>query len=319
MKEHSTRDLTWGVLFLCAGAVLLLNNFGVVDSGVWRELARWWPVLLIAVGIRIIFHRTSAWYLGYLGPILIVATVAWVVYSYSPTVKGEIDYLGKHARRSSASVRTFKKEVAADPSVKTVDAVLSVAAGDLKLSAGNAKKIFSADVSYAGEPPTFTSSSAGGGARIEMKDSLGRHDFPLPGRTKVAWDVSLTPALPVTLECSLGAGNADIDLSRIRATKVTVAAGAGNVTVKMPENVDKTTAEVSAGAGNLTVRVPRGVGLHVTGSAGVGTIDLSAVGGGKSGGVARSLDFSTPDYAKAAKRMDITVKAGAGTITFTTE
>jgi hypothetical protein len=316
MKEHSTRDLTWGVVFLCAGVILLMNNLGIVDYDVWRDLWKWWPVILIAVGIRVIFHRTSAWYLGYLGPILILATVAWAVYSYSPEFKGDVEYLG---RKHPMSLKTFKNNVPADPRVKSVDVTLSMDAGDLNVSAGDASDLLSADVTYDRTPPSLSSSVQGDSSRVELRDTVhGRsgHSF---SRHDLRWDISLTPALPVTLDCSLGAGNADIDLTRVRATNIAVQAGAGNVTIRMPTNVDKLTADISAGAGMVTVDVPKGVGLHVAGSAGVGMIDLSSVGGEKKVGVAREIDFSTPDYAKAAKKMDIKIKAGAGTIAFATE
>lgn len=53
----SPRDpsrLWWGVILLVAGLVFLLNNFGYFGWG------RWWPLLLIAIGVAMLFSRSRA-------------------------------------------------------------------------------------------------------------------------------------------------------------------------------------------------------------------------------------------------------------------
>lgn len=40
------------LLVVCAGIVLLLNTLGLVAWDVWGEISRFWPVLLIAVGLN---------------------------------------------------------------------------------------------------------------------------------------------------------------------------------------------------------------------------------------------------------------------------
>ena len=41
--------MSWsGIILIVVGAVLLANNFGLLE---WGWLRQWWPVLLIAIGI----------------------------------------------------------------------------------------------------------------------------------------------------------------------------------------------------------------------------------------------------------------------------
>jgi hypothetical protein len=54
-KHHRHHDSgIWGMVFLFAGIILILNNIGVVSWQFWSFVWIFWPVLLILIGIRII-------------------------------------------------------------------------------------------------------------------------------------------------------------------------------------------------------------------------------------------------------------------------
>ncbi len=45
-------SITFGVIFLAFGVLLLLNNFQIVVI----DLTKFWPLALVAVGVALIFH-----------------------------------------------------------------------------------------------------------------------------------------------------------------------------------------------------------------------------------------------------------------------
>jgi hypothetical protein len=53
------RRMVWPIILIVVGALLLASNLGYLE---WHELrsflARWWPVILIAVGIEQLMRRT---------------------------------------------------------------------------------------------------------------------------------------------------------------------------------------------------------------------------------------------------------------------
>ncbi len=48
MKKSSA--LTWGFILIALGGLLLLHNF--VDINVWEYIFKFWPVILILIGIQ---------------------------------------------------------------------------------------------------------------------------------------------------------------------------------------------------------------------------------------------------------------------------
>lgn len=45
------------LLLVCVGVVLLLNTLGVLSWRSWSEIGRFWPVLVIALGLGILWKN----------------------------------------------------------------------------------------------------------------------------------------------------------------------------------------------------------------------------------------------------------------------
>jgi len=57
-KNH--RVSICGIILVFLGGVLLLQNFDVLPWGLWGMLWRFWPVLLVIIGLNIIIGRYKA-------------------------------------------------------------------------------------------------------------------------------------------------------------------------------------------------------------------------------------------------------------------
>ena len=56
----------WGMLLVQIGVLLTLQNFSVLDDVLWGELALFFPLVLIAVGIEKIFTKSKVQFISYL-------------------------------------------------------------------------------------------------------------------------------------------------------------------------------------------------------------------------------------------------------------
>ncbi len=51
----------FGILLVFVGVILLLQTSGVLPWSLWNTLWRFWPVLIIIVGLRIVLGRLHPW------------------------------------------------------------------------------------------------------------------------------------------------------------------------------------------------------------------------------------------------------------------
>lgn len=57
MGKQSTESLFWGFVILLIGVLFLINNLGWGDIDIWEFITKFWPVILIYIGIKnIIAH-----------------------------------------------------------------------------------------------------------------------------------------------------------------------------------------------------------------------------------------------------------------------
>ena len=56
MSRKKQESLFWGLILLIIGVLFLLDNFGV-DIDIWDILDHFWPMILIAIGIKNIWQH----------------------------------------------------------------------------------------------------------------------------------------------------------------------------------------------------------------------------------------------------------------------
>ena len=88
-------DLVGPTILIGIGVIMLLNNFGYLNWGLW-EIISLWPVLLIAAGLEILIGRRSL--LGAFAAALIVAAL----------LTGAIWFIGISPRTDGPSAHTIE-------------------------------------------------------------------------------------------------------------------------------------------------------------------------------------------------------------------
>ena len=67
----------FALLLVVAGVVLLLQNLDLIGWGFWLEIWRFWPVLLVAVGVNIMLGRRLPWLATAIVVALICGSAVW--------------------------------------------------------------------------------------------------------------------------------------------------------------------------------------------------------------------------------------------------
>jgi len=58
MAKAKKESLFWGFIILVLGVLFLMKNFGL-EINVWRVIGRYWPLILIYIGLKNIYFYTK--------------------------------------------------------------------------------------------------------------------------------------------------------------------------------------------------------------------------------------------------------------------
>lgn len=257
----------WGVALITAGVVALAVQAGAIPEDTARDVWRFWPVIIIVIGLAVIAART---------PFAMVATIvaALVVGGMAGTlVAGFPNGFSFGCEGDAEQVVTEDGTFEGDAEVD-----LSLNCGEMNVTTG-AGSDWSVAARYAGDAPQIEGSA--GGLRVESGDNFSFFGF---ADADQSWDVVLPTDSTLDLEVDANAASSTLDLADATLSALTVSANAGEVSLRLPGasvndlsidanagsvsiDVDDTTTlsgSVEMNAGSLDLCVPEGVGVAIT-------------------------------------------------------
>ena len=179
------RRVSRGLTFIGFGVFLFLSTQGLLHRGFWLDALTYWPVLIIALGLRLMFDRTKAPWAVLLSPLVIMGTLTYVA------------WLGPEPR--SSDWRTVQAE--GDPQVETWSLEARMALADLDLHAGAmAPGMLLQGRTSPSHRGSVRVSTRGDSSRVYLRDDRWRSGNIrfLPG-TRHLWDVDVADDRPMTL------------------------------------------------------------------------------------------------------------------------
>ena len=285
-----------GALIL-VGVAALLWNFNVLPDRFLHAAWSLWPVALVAVGAGLVLTRVRVW-LGSLAFLVILTAGFGTAWGLAAAGQGPVIH------REAIAVNTGNATAAR--------LELQVGAGTLTLDAEAPP-----DLLLAGElesrttGDTYSISEAqrpGGRSVIRLNNSDGREYSIFPGQApSEEWTLHLTPRIPTEIRVDAGAADIDLDLRNLDLQRLEIKAGAADIDVVMPAAAGKTEASIEVGAASLRITVPEGVAARIVVDAGLSSVQIDE---GRFVQLKGDV-YTSPDFERAANRLDITIEAGA--------
>ena len=301
MDEYRSRpSFVWPIILISAGILFLLNNFGIVDWSVWRALVRFWPLILVAIGLDIIMGRRG----GVWPAMLILAfVVMFVSGSFALDFTDQIFMNDLHTKEFSQAFDDVEKaKVAIDFRIGALDinsftSSQYLATGTLDLAEFEQLK---QEYRVLGSTGYLTLDSRG--EQVIPAWWFGDND----GSTR-DWRINLNDALPIELEIDTGVGKSEIDLRQLELNSLNLDSGVGKVILYLPE-AGNFNGYIQAGVGELIVYVPESLPIRITMDSGLG--NNSVVG---------DFDqvnnvYTSEDYTQAESRVNLNIDGGVGNI-----
>ena len=124
------------------------------------------------------------------------------------------------------------------------------------------------------------------------------------------WDVGLTGEIPLDLRLETGANRGRLDLSELLVTNLELHTGASDTWIRLPRAAGSTAVRTESGASSVTIEVPAGVAARIRSNLTIGTSHIDPALFPRVGDV-----FQSPDYDRAANRVDVDINGGLGRLT----
>jgi hypothetical protein len=298
--EHRPSRSIWGAVVLIAlGVLLLLANLGL-NFNPWSLLARFWPLILIFLGIGGVIDyfrvrsdptapraRTSGMMIAFVAVVLLFGLA-----------------ILHHHRRHFTYLHEDKSVDLGGAT--SVHAHINMPAGNLSISPSG-PALLDAHFDYAdseGQPQVNYDVSGGLGQLDVTQTQEVVHVEP----SNTSWQLRFANNVPLDLSLDMGAGQGELDLGGLDLTNLTINLGAGQLTVDLRgARTSDLDADIEGGVGQATIKLPQDVGVRVHADGGLGTI--SAHGLTRDGD-----DYVNDALGKSPATIRLKVEGGVGTI-----
>ncbi len=311
------------VILIFLGVLFLLWNFRP-DFDPWPILWRYWPLILVFVGLGKIWDsywarrhpeeiRPStgvnvAWIALLLLFLLAVwhGRANWQRWQDGYTDWRWHDGIVWHGRGWNPGARSLRDTQAIDlQGAKSASVHLQMPAGELVLSGGSSHLLdaeFRYDQPYA--KPEVNYAVTGGHGQLDITQNSDGMQF---GPRDNDWQLRFGGDAPIDLKLEMGAGRSDIRLGGLSVSHLDIQMGAGEMNLDLTGERNRSlTANVEGGAGQATIHLPKDACVRVHASGGIGAINT------------RGMQRDGEDYVNGpcatASGMDLTVHGGVGEI-----
>jgi cell wall-active antibiotic response 4TMS protein YvqF len=245
----SDEGIRWGRLargfyLVGFGTFLLLTTQDILPWSFWRDVLAFWPVFLVAIGIRMLFERSPARALVLLGPLLVLGTMMYVARRGPVRADAWQDWL------------TLRADRPAGISSWTLEGRLAMASLDVGsrrlprglLVEGRGTEAGSRSVRIAEDTAAD---------RVRVTNSWSKGAFlVLPGASRARCELGVTPTLPVALDLDLAFTTTRLDIAAAPVTGAAVDGAFNDLSLRLGEPSSEVRLRLEGAFNQVTIEVP---------------------------------------------------------------
>lgn len=247
MSKYKKSQIEGGIFLLGLGVFFLLRTFGIIGSFNWEFLFRFWPVLIILVGLSMIFKETPFWWLT------TVIFVAGIIILF--IVNPEIPYNDNYPFVEEGEVISYNMPVR--DSLRELDLELNIGAGRFIIdSVDNDENLYELYTHRRGRRPEIEYFARGQTGHLKIKAYSFSHH-----RGRGPWHLYLNPRLLHSIEINTGAGKFELDFSNLKIKDLKINSGAADLNIYLGTDIENI--EINTGAGNIKINIPEGKAVSV--------------------------------------------------------
>ena len=276
MARRPRGSLLVPLILIAGGALLLLDNFGAIDVELWDLAARYWPVLLIALGVDLAFGRSSV-------ERTIVSVLAVLAVVFAAFVTFQVFAPDEWTLREHAVHVDLR-------GVTEAQATVCCSACSIELAGPAAPGVLIEGIARVRRTSGLSQQTSRGASQLTYELVESRWSW-LPRwswkSTESVWEISASqdPTLDLSLEAG---GRIDADLTGLSVTSVEIRSDEGRSRLVLSST---NAAQYRVSTPELDLVVPSDLGLRVESAAAVA--DPLPAGFVQSGSAVVSANWST--------------------------
>lgn len=323
MNNSNKNYFTAGLLILL-GLLFLGQEFNLFNFE-WDDFARFWPIILILIGINIIFGGKSG---GSGSWVFFILLLLAIPFGLVRSCENKWDRNGRNFHwndrnwndsddnddnndnddkndTSISKSQNFSEEITSE--IKSAKLIVEGGVAGIDVE-GTTGKLFEADTRSTFSDFGMSKTIDGGVAnlRFTMSGRKGENkhididsdDFDGKNEAKI----KLNPDIPWSMEYKFGVAGADLDLSPFIVDNLDIKTGISGVDIKLGDKSNDMNINIDSGIAGIKIKVPTSVGVRIKADDFLSSNHFEGFTKDGSG------YYHSPDYNNSSKKISINYK-----------
>lgn len=285
--------LITGLLLVLFGEIFFLINLGYGSWGNIYEISKYWPLLLILIGLAMFWRGSLPRALAYLVIILSVLAVGlYMIMEQQPDAQ-------------EITVKTpLNMSQQQYPEVIQGNLDIDYGGGKLLISPGT-QDLLLADFGNR----QIKQQIEANGQVLDINLSQNQFNWN-PATDKLNhWQLKISPDLVWSLDIDAGAIDGNIDLTGIPLRELNCNLGAGNILFTLGSNGVNSKMDIESGASNIKLKIVNDTGIRIKMNGALNSSNLEKLGWANTDGY-----YISPNYQQAASKIDCEIDLSLGNL-----
>jgi hypothetical protein len=315
----------WGAILVALGVLMLgvVNDWFQFEVSM-REIAKYWPILIIIGGIavfftpkRTVFNPTTALLVAFAIPLAIYNASTAAIDNVKAEFNDDFDFdvemddnftFDTDSMNSSNSSQNFS--VPFDSSVQEVNLEIGGGAAEFFLSEASSSDVFSADTKLFKNKFNLEDEKKGTTQDISFKMSSknGSDNFHIGKGMNNDVNLKLSKAPIWNLDLGIGAGELKFDLSDYKVKDIKMETGAADISLKMGNKLKESKVRIESGVAKVKILIPQNAACQIKMDGALNTKDFD--GFSKSS----SRTWKTENFETASNKIYLEINSGLSAV-----
>lgn len=262
MNKQKRSQINFGIILVGLGILFLLNTIGIVSGFNWHLLLRYWPIILIFIGLNIILKRSIIWWLV---PVLFIfCLIGLFIISDSPGYYHyEYEYDFDPPSLFNRDKGIYRSDMKITEEINEMEANINFSAGKLVIdSVRDVENLYEARLRYNYGRPSFDFKSG-------REEGKGYLTIKQPGNkanwvnisNPNDWKLYLTPEIPIDIKLNAGAGDFKFNIEELKIRQLIINSGAGNLEADI--NNYMRYLKINSAATKIELNLPEGMDVKI--------------------------------------------------------